>query len=110
MKKQNLQLLSVINKKIEELSSLKFSESLSTCTNKKSEYSNYVELFEKKQKTESDLILTKAIEFIEINSSTVSVDYKAIIQGVFGYGILGIFIWIIVAGVLNLFSKIKQKL
>lgn len=107
--KQNLQLLSVINKQIEELNSLKHSESVGNNTNRKSEYLSYVDLIEKKQKTERDLTLNKTIEFIEINSSTISADSKAGIRSILGYSILGIFIGIIVAGALHLFSKIKQK-
>ena len=81
-----------INKRIVELGNVKgnsdeaSNNTSSSTINRNAEYLSYIELLEKKQNIEKELILNTKIDFIETNSPYVFVNNKsAVLLNVFGF-------------------------
>lgn len=106
MKKQNLQLLSVINKRLSEADNPKEHNDQVLTSNSLS----YVELLEKKQNIEKELSQNKIASFIDINSPSIFVNNKnKAAMAILGYGFLGIFIGIAAGYILDLILKVKRS-
>ncbi len=97
-KKQNMQLLSIVSRKIAECDN----------ANKNSEYINCIELIEKKQSVEKELSLNKIINFIEINPDYVFIsNTRHGILNISGYSLLGIIIGFIAGFMLDIVKRKK---
>lgn len=95
-KKQDIQLLSVLRKKIAECDSAK----------KGSDYINCIQLIEKKQNIEKELTLNKIINFIEINPDYVlESNTRACVLNMLGWSFLGVVIGFIIAGIMNFIQR-----
>ncbi|MBI4931506.1 MAG: hypothetical protein HY841_12125 [Bacteroidetes bacterium] len=93
---QQRQLLSVLKKQI----------ALSDTAGKNANSLNSVEVFEKKQNLEKELLLNKIVNFIPINPDCIFIsNRRAGVLNVLGYSFLGIVIGFIIAFAMNLVQR-----